>query len=85
MLPELGPAHQFAVGRALAPLRDDGVLVLGPGRLPHNLPPFRHGYCPARPAPSVRPLLEWAARTPLATRIPALPDSRPHAPHHEPP
>ena len=35
--PALGPRHHFNVGKALRPLADEGILVIGSGHLTHNL------------------------------------------------
>ena len=46
--PDLDPQHLFDVGRRLAPLRDEGVLIVGSGFLTHGLP-FIHEYFLGKP------------------------------------
>jgi 4,5-DOPA dioxygenase extradiol len=78
--PELGPAHQYAVGRALAPLREQGVLVIGSGSITHNLHDLRSGYSAEREAPYVRPFIGWIEQKLATGDVDALLDYRRQAP-----
>ncbi|MEO8778891.1 MAG: class III extradiol ring-cleavage dioxygenase [Rhodanobacter sp.] len=81
--PELGPAHHYALGQALAPLRDEGVLVIGSGSITHNLHDLRAGYSDERQAPYVKPFIEWIEQKLAAGDIDALLDYRRQAPFAE--
>lgn len=77
--PELGPAHAFAVGRALAPLREQGVLLVGSGSITHNLHDVGQ-YAQGRQAPYVAPFIEWVEQRLGADDRQALFDYRRQAP-----
>lgn len=57
LLSSLDPSQHLALGRALAPLRDEGVLLLGSGNSYHNMRGFGHA---ASTEPS-RMFDEWLA------------------------
>jgi 4,5-DOPA dioxygenase extradiol len=78
--PDHDPAHHLAVGRALASLRDDGVLVIGSGSITHNLGDLRMGYGAEREAPYVRPFIAWVEERLAAGEVDALLDYRRRAP-----
>jgi 4,5-DOPA dioxygenase extradiol len=81
--PRLGAAHHLAVGRALAPLADDGVLVIGSGSLTHNLQAFfRNGVAPDAPAPPwVAEFEDWIFAKATAGAVDDLVHYRERAPY----
>jgi len=80
-MPDLAPAHLFELGRRLAPLRDEGVLIMGSGFMTHGLP-FIHDYFDGRPgAPEWSVEFDlWAAETLRRGDLDALFDFRNRAP-----
>lgn len=81
--PAQGPAHHLALGRALAPLREDGVLLIGSGSITHNLGDLRAGYGAGREAPYVQPFVQWIEQRLAAGDLDALLDYRRQAPFAE--
>ncbi len=55
----LDPAHHLRLGRALAPLRADNVLVIGSGSFTHNLSRLRPGSVDAPQPPDVVAFADW--------------------------
>jgi 4,5-DOPA dioxygenase extradiol len=49
------PEFHYNLGKQLAPLRDEGILVIGSGNLVHNLHSYAWGRHPAKP-------FDWAVR-----------------------
>ena len=75
------PAHHIALGRKLAPLRQDGVLVMGSGSAIHNLRALVRGAAASEPEPWAQAFDDWLADTVEKGDEGALADYRAQAPY----
>lgn len=75
---DLDAAGALALGKALAPLRERGVLVIGSGSLTHNLYEFRQHISDPEYAQA---FADWAHAAVLDRDVEALVDYRQRAPH----
>lgn len=67
--PDRDPAHHLRLGEALAPLREEGVLILATGAVTHNLRAFRGQPHDTPPEPWVTAFADWVAAALAARRV----------------
>ena len=80
-LPTLDPRTLFAVGERLAPLREEGVLIVGSGFTTHNLGWFNPRAAADAPAPQAsREFDHWAAEAMATQDVDSLLDMLAAAP-----
>lgn len=78
--PDFGPTHHVALGRALRPLSDEGVLVIGSGHLTHNLRDWdRSGR--SAPLPYAKEFQRWVFEKIEAGALDELAEYRTRSPH----
>jgi 4,5-DOPA dioxygenase extradiol len=77
--PALGPRHHLKLGRALRPLTDEGVLVIGSGHMTHNLRDWSRGR--GEPAPYAREFADWVKEKLEQGDIESLIDYRSRSSH----
>jgi 4,5-DOPA dioxygenase extradiol len=74
----LGARHHFALGQALAPLRDEGVLIVASGGIVHNLREIQ--WQAREPVEWARSFNDWIAARAAAGSVDELLDYRRSAP-----
>jgi len=79
--PHLGTSYHMQLGRALAPLRQAGILILASGTTTHNLRAFGQYAFDAPPPNWVQEFDDWLAAAIAHNKIDALLDYRRQAPH----
>src|SRR5258706_14517123 len=85
-MPSLDAAQLLEIGKKLAPLRDEGVLIIGSGFMTHGLQ-FLRDFRPDAPAPSwAKEFDQWTPENVAPGDVVALrvyqrrPPGRPYAP-----
>ncbi|MGH8724662.1 MAG: DODA-type extradiol aromatic ring-opening family dioxygenase [Burkholderiales bacterium] len=77
--PALGPQHHVNVGRALRPLAEDNILIVGSGHMTHNLRDWARGQ--GQPAPYAREFQAWVFEKLKEGDVESLVDYRSRSPH----
>lgn len=80
-MPTLDPQKLFEIGRTLAPLRDQGTLIVGSGFTTHNLRWFNPAAGAGGPAPAASAEFDaWAAETMASADVDSMLDFLAKAP-----
>jgi len=77
----LGARHHLALGRSLAPLAAEGVLIVGSGHMTHNLRDWARNLDADGEEPYAREFQEWTRERLESGAIAELVDYRSRAPH----
>jgi 4,5-DOPA dioxygenase extradiol len=78
--PKADPRHHFAIGAALRPLREEGVLLMGSGSFTHNLGGLTRGPGEVPVAPWAQGFIDWMVAAMEEGRTEDLLDYRSKAP-----
>ena len=78
--PNADPRHHFAIGAALRPLRDEGILLMGSGSFTHNLGGLTRGPGEIPVAPWAQGFIDWMVAAMEQGRTDDLLDYRSKAP-----